>query len=166
MSYVLVTVHRGLIDDVRFFRKPEEAVRSLKASIESMNLEDEDAAIYGPEGLIANVKMILDNPDFSCEESAQASETKVSPKPIYIPVNPEHPLGPMVASYDDPMGYRDPVEAVSELGQLRREAGNHLLLFELVQIEGPVVERRRLEEFNEENDIEDFPFDLVEEYLF
>ena len=162
MSYVLITVHRGLIDNVRFFRKPEEAVCALKASVENMNLEDDDAALYGPEGLIANVKMILDNPDFSCEESWKATD----PKPIYIPVNPEHPLGPMVASYDDPMGYRDPVEAVSELGQLRKEAGEHILLYEMLPVKGPVVERQRLKQFNAENDIEDFPHDLVEEYLF
>jgi len=162
MSYVLITVHRSLIDDVRFFREPEEAVRELKTSIEGMNLEDDDAALYGPEGFIANVKMILDNPDFSYEESRKPTDSK----PIYIPINPEHPLGPMVASYDDPMGYRDPVEAVSELGQFRKEAGGHILLFELLPIKGPVVERQRLEQFNEENDIEDFPYDLVEEYLF
>ena len=162
MSCVMVTAHRGLIDDVRFFPKPEEAVRALKASIENMNLEDDDAAIYGEDGLIANVKLILDNPDFSCEESRKPADSK----PIYIPVNPEHPLGPMVASYDDPMGYRDPVEALSELGQLRKEAGEHILLFELLPVEVPVAERQKLEQFNEENDIEDFPYDLVEKYLF
>ena len=166
MSCVIVTVHRGLIDDVRFFREPEEAVYALKAFVEGMNLEDDDAAIYGPEGFIANVKTVLDNPDFYCEESTKATGTKADSKPIYIPVNPEHPLGPMVASYDDPMGYRDPVEAVSELGQLRKEAGEHILLFELVRVEVPVAGRQKLERFNEENDIDDFPYDLVEEYLF
>jgi len=158
----LVTVHCGLIDNVRFFREPGEAVCELKVSIEGMNLEDEDAAVYGPEGLIANVKMILDNPEFSYGESRKPADSK----PIYIPVNPEHPLGPMVASYDDPMGYRDPVEAVSELGLLRKDAGGHILLFEMVQVEVPVGEKNKLEQFNEENEIDDFPYDLVEEYLF
>ena len=162
MSYVLVTVHRGLIDDVRFFREADEAFRALRACAEGMNLEDDDAALYGPEGLIANVKMILDNADFSCEGSAKTADSEK----IYIPLNPEHPLGPMVASYDDPIGYRDPVEAVSELGQLRKESGEHILLFELLPVEVPVAERNKLKLFNEENDIEDFPYDLVEEYLF
>ena len=85
---------------------------------------------------------------------------------IFIPVNPKHPLGPMVATFDDPMGYRDSVEAVSELGQLRRQAGEHVLLYELVPVVGPVADRDKLKQFNEENWVEDFSYDLVEEYLF
>ena len=166
MQYVLVSVHRGLIDDVQFFRKPDEAFRALRACAAGMNLEDDDAALYGPEGLIANVKMILDNADFSYEESAKTAETGVGSEKIFIPVNPKHPLGPMVATFDDPMGYRDPIEAVSELGQLRRQAGKHVLLYELVPVVGPVADRDKLKQFNEENWVEDFSYDLVEEYLF
>ena len=166
MSYVLVTVHRGLIDDARFFLGTVEALAALRACVENMNLEDDDAAVYGPEGFIANVKTILDNPDFSCKEGREAVETTVGLDKIFIPVNPKHPLGPMVASYDDPMGYRDPVEAVSELGQLCRQAGKHVLLYELVPVVGPVADRDKLKQFNEENWVEGFPYDLVEEYLF
>ena len=163
MSYVLVSVHRGLIDDVRYFREPDEGLRSLRAFAEGMNLEDDDAAVYGPEGLIANVKMILDSPDGCFEEAA---ETGAVSEKIFIPINPKHPLGPMVATFDDPMGYRDPIEAVSELGQLRRQAGKHVLLYELVPVVGPVADRDKLKQFNEENWVEDFSYDLVEEYLF
>ena len=166
MSYVLVTVHRGLIDDVRYFREPDEGLRSLRAFAEGMNLEDDDAAFYGPDGLISNVKMILDNADGCCEESAKTAETGVGSEKIFIPINPKHPLGPMVATFDDPMGYRDPVEAISELGQLRKEAGKHVLLCEVVPVVGPVADRDKLKQFNEENWVEDFSYDLVGEYLF
>ena len=54
-----------------YFREPDEGLRSLRAFAEGMNLEDDDAALYGPEGLIANVKMILDNADGCCEESGK-----------------------------------------------------------------------------------------------
>ena len=71
----------------------------------------------------------------------------------------------MVVSSDDPLGYKNPIEAVSELGQMRKSAGNHLKLYRVVPVENPVTTRAELEQYNAENEIEDFVFSLVEEYL-
>jgi len=165
MNYVLITVQGGLIEHVRFLHDLDTGLASLRTLADGMDLEEYDGALCGPEGLIANVKTILDNPD-EYRKSTEKKPRNMNPERIYIPLNPVHPLGPMVAGYDDPMGYRDPAEAVFELGQLRKDAGNHLILCELIPIEAPVTERSRLEAYSEENDVEDFPYDLVEEYLF
>jgi hypothetical protein len=71
----------------------------------------------------------------------------------------------MVASPDDPLGFENPVEAVSELGQMRKDAGSHLKLYRVVPVEGSIVTRAEIEQFNVENEIEDFVFRLVEEYM-
>ena len=86
-------------------------------------------------------------------------------QPIYIIINPNHSLGPMVATWDDPLGYRDPVEAVSELGQMRKEFGTHLVLCRVVPVREPVAGRSELKRFNDDNWVEEFPYPLVEEYL-
>ena len=71
----------------------------------------------------------------------------------------------MVVSSDDPLGYENPIEAVSELGQMRKSAGKHLKLYQVVPVEGPIITRAELEQYNAQNEIEDFVFPLVEEYL-
>ncbi len=86
--------------------------------------------------------------------------------PVYVIINPRHPLGPMVVGQDDPVGFRDPIEAVSEVGVLRQRFGGHLILCMAVPVEEPVAGRGRLEQFNEEAEAEGFPYELVEEYLF
>ncbi len=99
--------------------------------------------------------------------SVEINETEAS---VYIIINPRHPLGLMVVGQDDPVGFRDPVEAVSELGVLRQRFGGHLILCRAVPVEEPVEEpvagRGGLEQFNEEAEVEEFPYELVEEYLF
>jgi len=86
-------------------------------------------------------------------------------KPIYIIGNPTHHLGFMVASPDDPLGFTDPVEAVSELGQMRKEFGRHLKLYRVHPVSGPVTEKPRLQAHNADLDLEDFEYSLVEEYM-
>jgi hypothetical protein len=90
---------------------------------------------------------------------------KEDPNCIYLIGNPVHRLGFMVASPDDPLGFKDPAEAVSELGQMRSSAGNHLKLYRVVPVEEPIVTRAEIEQFNTENDVEGFAFSLVEEYV-
>ena len=71
----------------------------------------------------------------------------------------------MVVSSDDPLGYENPIEAVSELGQMRKSAGSHLKLYQVVPVEGPIITKAELEHYNAENEIEDFTFSLVDEYV-
>ncbi len=61
--------------------------------------------------------------------------------------------------------FENPIEAVSELGQMRKSAGNHLKLYRVVPVEKPIVTRLELEQYIAENEIEDFVSPLVEEYV-
>ena len=166
MSYVLVTVSRGIIDRVSFLDNALTAVKALADFVKGMNAQDDDAAVFGPKGLVASAKTFLDEDDEFIQNDQVVKEiSEEEEKPIYIIGNPEHYLGFMVASPDDPLGFEDPAEAVSELGQMRTSAGRHLKLYRVTPVEGPVVARTDLERCNEEADVEDFDFTLVEEYL-
>ena len=168
MTHVLVTVSGGIIDRVTFFDCRPKALRALASFVKEMNPEEDDAAVFEPEGLVANAKNFLDETDQFIENSNLANELvsdKENPKCIYLIGNPVHRLGFMVASPDDPLGFKDPVEAVSELGQMRKDAGSHLKLYRVVPVEGSIVTRAEIEQYNVENDVEEFVFRLVEEYV-
>ena len=48
--------------------------------------------------------------------------------------------------------YTDPVEAVSELGQMRKEFGSHLKLYRVHSREGRLLRKTRLQAHNAEMD--------------
>jgi len=48
---------------------------------------------------------------------------------------------------------------------MRKEAGNHLKLYRVVPVEKPIVTRSERERYNAENEVEDFAFSLVKEYV-
>jgi len=163
---VLITISRGIIEDAVFFDDPQIAVSALSKYVKNMNPEDDDAAVYDDNGYVANAKDFLDENDEYVEEEILAGEVSENKdKPIYIIGNPTHHLGFMVASSDDPLGFTDPVEAVSELGQMRKEFGNHLNLYRVHPVSGPVIEKPRLQSHNADLDLEDFDYSLVEEHL-
>jgi len=166
MTHVLVTVSQGVIDQVSFFDNGLPALKALADFVKSMNVQDEDAAVFRPKGLVASAKNFLDeNEEFIRNDQLVKEITEDEEKPICIIGNPEHRLGFMVASPDDPLGFEDPTEAVSELGQMRSEAGSHLKLYRVIPVEGLVVTRTDLECCNEEAGVEDFDFKLIEEYV-
>lgn len=166
MNHVLVTVSKGIIDDVRFFDEPGKAIRALSDFVRTMNIEHHDAALYDEEGLVANAKHFLDEQDEYMENRELIEEvSNERTQSLYIVGNPRHPLGFMVASPDDPLGYRDSKEALSDLGQMRKDSGDHLRLYSVVPVKGPIASRAELETHNAECDIEDFDYNLVEEYL-
>ncbi len=168
MMYVLVTVSGGIIEKVTFFDSRACAISALASYVKSMDPEDEDAAVFGSDGLVANAKGFLDEFDEFIENPGMVSEAanaNEDPCSIYLIGNPVHPLGFMVASPDDPLGFENAGEAVSELGQMRADAGNHLKLYRAVPVDRPVVTRSEVEQYNTENDVEDFVFTLVEEYV-
>jgi len=166
MKRVLVTVSRGIIEDVMFFDDSGKAIRALSDFVKGMNVEHHDAALYDEDGLVANAKHFLDDRDEYIENrplvEAISGERDRS---IYIIGNPRHPLGFMVASPDDPLGYDDPVEALSVLGQMRKDSGNHLKIYRVVPVNGPIATRSKLEKLNTDSEIEDFDYLLVDEYL-
>ena len=166
MKHVLVTIERGIIDQVIFFDDPKPAVKALARYVKSMNVEHNDAAVYGLDGFIANAKHFLDDQDEYMEnESIIEDVSNGSEKPIYIIGNPEHRLGFMVASPDDPTGYDNPVDALADLGQMRKDHGKHLKLYQAFPIEGPIAEKPDLEKHNADCDVEDFDYSLIEEHL-
>lgn len=63
MTQVLITISRGIIDQVIFFEDLGLAIRALSDHVEIMNPEDDDAGLYDINGLIANAKHFLDDDD-------------------------------------------------------------------------------------------------------
>jgi len=161
---VLITISRGIIRDAVFFDDPRMAVLALSKFVKNMNPEDDDAAVYGDNGFVANAKDFLDENDEYVDEEILVADVSEE-KRIYIIGNPTHHLGFMVASPDDPLGFSDPIEAVSELGQMRKEFGSHLKLYRIYPVSGPVIEKARLQAHNADLDLEDFEYSLVEEYV-
>lgn len=163
---VLVTISRGIIQDVRFFYDYKEALQALSEFVRAMNVEWDDAALYDSEGLIANAKHFLNDNDRYVESKELVEElSREGDKTIFIIGNPEHCLGFMVASPDDPLGFNDPVAAVSELGQMRQDHGRHLKLYRVIPVNGPVVQKTHIEAYNADCGVEDFDYGLIEEYL-
>ena len=86
-------------------------------------------------------------------------------EPVYIIANPQHSLGFLVVGLWEPVGIVDGVEAISVLGRLRKEQGNHLKLFVPVPVVRKVATLRELEGYNAGRGIQDFDYSLVEDYL-
>ena len=168
MRYVLVTGSRGIIDWATFYDNAGAAVRALADFVKRMNVLDDDAGVFRPGALIASAKDFLDENDQFAENEELVKEI-ISQEDgtgcIYLIGNPKHPLGFMVASPDDPLGFENPAEAVSELGQMRNSAGRRLKLYRIIPVETPIVTRAELEKYNNDATIEDFPYQMVEEYV-
>jgi len=60
MKQVLVTLSGGIIEQVLFFDDEAGAVKALEEYVKAMNVERDDAGVYGPGGLIVNAKHYLD----------------------------------------------------------------------------------------------------------
>jgi len=166
MKYVLATTSGGIINQMIYFDDGSKAVYALSEFVKTMDLENDDAAVYDPDGMIANAKGFLDENDQyvdNCHEIIEMLELKN--RPIYIIGNPDHRLGFMVASPDDPLGFKDPVAALSDLGQMRQDHGVYLKLYQVVAVKGPVAMKADLEQHNTDCAVEDFDYSLIEEYL-
>ena len=158
MKYVLITLHGGIIDLVTFYEDAYVAVANLVKYVKGMNPEKNDAVVYGPDGIIANAKLFLD-------ENDQYIENDHKYKPIYIIANPCHSLGFLVISPTEPIGFTDPAKALSVLERMRKEHGDHIKLYRAASVKGPVMLRKDLEKYNADLVIDDFEYSLVSEYL-
>ena len=168
MTHALIWLSGGIIEKVTFFDSKLQALKSLADFVIGMDLHDDDAAVFSPEGLVANARNFLDENNECIDGSKLINElvsNEEKSNPIYLIGNPAHWLGFMVVSSDDPLGFENPIEAVSELGQMRKSAGSHLKLYQVVPVEGPIITKSELEHYNAENEIEDFTFSLVDEYV-
>jgi len=168
LKYALATASSGIIGNVSFFSDVRMAARALADFVKGMNVEQDDAALYGPDGLLVNMKNFLDEHDEYAGNDQEVIESIVDSKdsrPIYLIGNPEHRLGFRVASPDDPSGYTNPAEAVSLLAQMRMDHGCHLKLFRVVEVTEPITSLKEIERYNVEACVEDFHSALVKEYL-
>ena len=60
MKYVLITLSGGIIDQVTFYDDAYVAVANLAEYVKDMNPEKNDAAVYGPDGIVTNAKIFMD----------------------------------------------------------------------------------------------------------
>ena len=166
--YVLVKVSGGLINEVLFFEDATSTVKMLAEFVKTMNIQDDDAAVFGPKGLVANAKHFLDFKDrfINAKQITRNLIRDINDqKPIYIIGNPVHHLGFMVAGPDEPLGYTNPAEVISDLGQAREDDGRHLKLYRVIPVTRAVAGREDVEKYNQDNEVEGFDYSLVEEYL-
>jgi len=166
MKYVLATTSGGIINQMIYFDDGPKAVYALSEFVKTMNIEEDDAAVYDPDGMIANAKVFLDENDQYVDNSYEIIEMlELKNRPIYIISNPHHRLGFMVASPDDPLGYTDPVAALSDLGQMRKDHGIHLQIYQVIPVTGLAIKRAHLEQYNKDCGVEDFDYSIIKEYL-
>jgi len=166
MKYVLATTSGGIINQMVYFDEGPKAIYALSEFVKTMDIEEDDAVVYDPDGMIANAKNFLNENDQYVDSSYEIIEmSELKNRPIYIIANPHHQLGFMVASPDDPLGYDDPVEALSDLGQMRQEHGTHLQIFQVIPVTGLAINRAHLEQHNKDCGVEDFDCLVIEEYL-
>ena len=158
MNYVLITLSGGIIDHVIFYEDAHSAVANLSEFVKAMDPDENDAAVYGPDGLIANAKLFLD-------ENDQFIENDHKDKPIYIIANPCHSLGFLVISPTEPIGFNDPANALSVLERMRKEHGTHVNLYRAEIVKGPVMLRKDLEKYNTDLGVEYVEYSLISEYL-
>jgi hypothetical protein len=126
LKYVLITLFGGIIDQVIFYNSPYVAVANLAEYIKDMNPEKNDAVVYGPDGIVANAKIFMDE-DGQAVRDIEKSESKDNP--VYIIANPRHDLGFLVISPGEPVGYTDPVKALSVLKKMQKEHGSHIKMY-------------------------------------
>ncbi len=126
MKYALITLFGGIIDQVTFYDAPYVAVANLVKYVKSMNPEKNDAAVYGPDGIVANARIFMDENDQTVWDIEKAASKD---KPVYIIANPRHSLGFLVISPGEPVGYTDLAEALAVLEEMLKEHGSHINLY-------------------------------------
>jgi len=166
MQNVLIKISGGIIDQVEFYNRASDAVRALSAYVKTMYPERDEAAVFGINGFIANAKDFLDEDENYLDNlKSVLKRLKPDDEILYIIGNSHHHLGFMVASPDDPLGYKEPASAISDLGQMRLDCGTHLKLYRVIPATEPVVTKADLEQHNSDCAVEDFDYALVKEYL-
>ena len=145
MSYVLVTVSRGKISETTFYATAASALKKLLTISKSMN-ENDDAAVFGPDGLILNTRQLKDTGE-----------------DVFIIANPDHSLGFLVIAHTEPVGHTDPAEALYALQQIRQEMGMQIGLYRVEAVEDAVITPPELSKYLKDNNIVDFdPLKVVE----
>ena len=158
MKYVLITLFGGIIDQVTFYDHAYVAMRNLAKYVKDMNPEKNDAAVYGPNGLVANAKIFLDQNDRWIGNDFENKTT-------YIIANMCHTQGFLVISPGKQIGYDNPVKALTDLERMRKEKGLHIKLYRVDSVRAPLIRKEDLEKYNADLVEDDFDYSLVSEYL-
>jgi len=165
MTYVLVTVSGGIIDRVAFFDHPWMAVWELARLVRKMNSEKNDAAVYGPDGLLANAKALMDEEGQVLGVNHEVKDVPSQDKPVYVMADSYHSLGFLVVGRFEPLGYADPLDALSALEKMRKELGTHINLYRLAPVGWKIASMEEMEKYNADHSVKDFEYSLVSEFL-
>jgi len=147
MSYVLVTVSRGKISETTFYATAASALKKLLTISKSLN-ENDDAAVFGPDGLILDAQQLKDTGE-----------------DVFIIANPNHSLGFLVIAHTEPVGYTDPAKALCALQQIRQEMGKQIGLYRVETIEWAIINQLELLKYLKTNGITDFDPSMVTEFI-
>ena len=162
MKYVLITLFEGIIDQVTFYDSPYVAVANLAKYVKDMNPERNDAVVYGPDGIVANVKIFMDEND---QFIHGASVIDSNDEQIYVIADPCYNLVFFAKRHHPPCGFADNLQAVTTLERMRKDHNVHLKLYRLEPLNSPVASKTQLEQYHKNRDIKDFEYSLIDEYL-
>jgi|GEM_PF-1354527 len=84
---------------------------------------------------------------------------------IYVIGNPEHALGFLVLSPLEPVGYRDPLKALSDLERVRKREGRHIKLYRVEEVKRRLVTKNEMKRFVEETEPRIFNFVIMDDYV-
>ncbi len=65
----------------------------------------------------------------------------------------------------EPIGFDDPVKALSMLERLRKQDGDHLKLYHAIPVGQQLLLKSEQEEYNQRQGFSDFDYSLIREYL-
>lgn len=162
MKYVLITLSGGFIDQVTFYDDPCVAVTNLAKYVKDMNPERNDAAVYGPNGIVAKAKIFMDE-DGQVIHGASGIES--NDEQIYLIADPCYNLVFFAKGHHPPLGFADNLQAVTILERMRKDHDVHLKLYRVEPVNCPVASKTELEQYHNDRDIKNFEYSLIDEYL-
>ena len=148
MNYVLVTVSKGKISDVKFYATAPPAIKELLTLSDLINNECDDAAVFGPDGMLLNTQQL-----------------KYPGEKIFIIANPNHSLGFLVIAHNEPVGYSNPFEVLHVLQKVRQEMGNHIGLYQVVPVKDLIVNRSEMLDYLNKNQIQNLDLSIITEFV-
>ena len=143
--YVLIRVSSGVVSNVKWFNDLSKAKYELGKLQETMDSSNESASIFSSNGMELSTSNNTDE--------------------IYLIGNPKHSLGFLVVGHHEPVGYRNPVEALYYLEKKRREMGNHINLYKATQVKELAVKKDRMEEYVKQKGDKNIRYKLISEFV-
>jgi len=162
LKYVLITLHEGIIDQVTFYDGPYVAVANLAKYVKEMNPERNDAVVYGPDGIVANAKIFLDQDGQYIHGASVIDSNDVK---IYVIADPCYNHVFIAEGHHPSFGFADNLQAITTLERMRKDHNVHLKLYRLEPLNSPVASKTELEQYHKDRDIENFQYSMIDEYL-